>query len=102
MTATDSSPSLVLTQRANEIAAAERLIYETRTRRSQASTRRAAAVLPLGVPSSFQFYEPHPIVAARAQGAWLEDLDGNHYVDCNMGFGALLVGHGHPVLVEAL
>jgi glutamate-1-semialdehyde 2,1-aminomutase len=54
------------------------------------------------VPSSLQFYDPHPIVAAKAQASWLEDVDGNRYVDFNMGFGALMAGHCHPLLKQAV
>jgi glutamate-1-semialdehyde 2,1-aminomutase len=89
-------------QRAREITEVERARYLERTRRSQQATDRARLVLPLGVPSSFQAYEPHPLVAARAQGSWLEDVDGNQYVDFNMGFGALFAGHVHPLLRRAV
>ena len=54
------------------------------------------------MPSSFQAYDPHPIVAKRAQGSWLEDVDGNHYIDFNMGFGALFAGHCHPKVRAAI
>jgi glutamate-1-semialdehyde 2,1-aminomutase len=54
------------------------------------------------VPSSFQSYDPHPIVAARAQDSWLEDVDGNRYLDFNMGYGALFAGHCHPLVREAI
>ncbi len=91
-----------LTRRAEEMTATEMVEYTARTKKSQAATARAKQVLPMGVPSSFQFYDPHPVVAARAQGSWLEDVDGNHYVDFNMGYGALLAGHAHPVLVAAV
>jgi glutamate-1-semialdehyde 2,1-aminomutase len=91
-----------LVQRAREITAVERARYLERTRRSQQATDRARLVLPLGVASSFQAYEPHPIVAARAQGSWLEDVDGHRYVDFNMGFGALFAGHVHPLLRRAV
>ncbi len=91
-----------LAARAVEITAAEMEVYSQRTVKSQAATARAKKVMPLGVPSSFQFYDPHPVVAARAQGSWLEDVDGNRYVDFNMGYGALFAGHCHPRLVEAV
>ncbi len=91
-----------LVSRAREIVAAESETYRARTLRSQESSARAKKVLPLGVPSSFQYYDPHPIVAARAQGSWLEDVDGNHYVDFNMGYGALMCGHAHPVVKAAV
>jgi glutamate-1-semialdehyde 2,1-aminomutase len=56
----------------------------------------------MGVPSSFQAYDPHPIVVRRAQDAWMEDVDGNRYVDFDMGFGALFAGHCHPLVREAI
>jgi glutamate-1-semialdehyde 2,1-aminomutase len=90
---------VTLIQRAKEITAAELERYSTRTKRSQEINVRAKKSLPMGVPSSFQFYDPHPVVAARAKGSWLEDVDGNHYVDFNMGYGALFTGHLHPVVV---
>ncbi len=102
MSTTDSVPATGLAQRARRIKAAETESYLLRTRRSQAATARAKRSLPLGVSSSFQAYEPHPIVAARAKASWLEDVDGNHYVDFNMGFGALFVGHLHPLVVAAV
>jgi glutamate-1-semialdehyde 2,1-aminomutase len=91
-----------LTKRAKEITETELSRYNERTKRSQAATARARESLPLGVPSSFQAYDPHPVVAARAQGSWLEDVDGNRYVDLNMGFGALFAGHVHPLLRQAV
>jgi glutamate-1-semialdehyde 2,1-aminomutase len=56
----------------------------------------------MGVPSSFQAYDPHPIVVRRAQQAWMEDVDGNRYIDFDMGFGALFSGHCHPLVREAV
>ena len=91
-----------LAAKARRITERESALYETRTTSSSEHTARAAKVLPMGVPSSFQFYDPHPVVAAQAQGSWLEDVDGNHYIDFNMGYGALLAGHCHPVLKQAI
>lgn len=91
-----------LTTRANEITQTELATYEERTQESSRHTARAGKVMPMGVPSSFQYYDPHPVVATSAQGAWLEDVDGNHYVDFNMGYGALLAGHCHPILKKAI
>ena len=101
MSTTDSyAPELAA--RAREITEVEKASYVARTPRSQAATQRARRSLPLGVPSSFQAYDPHPVVAKRAQAAWLEDVDGNHYVDFNMGFGALFAGHCHPKVRAAI
>ncbi|GAA6525575.1 aspartate aminotransferase family protein [Intrasporangium sp. DVR] len=62
--------------------------------------RRASTSLPLGVTSSFQHWEPYPISVASARGAWLTDVDGHRLLDLSMGFGAMLVGHLNPVVVE--
>ena len=68
MSTTDSyAPELAA--RAREITEVEKASYEARTPRSQAATERARRSLPLGVPSSFQAYDPHPVVAKRAQAA---------------------------------
>ncbi len=91
-----------LVSRAREITTRELTTYVERTKGSQLATDRARKVMPLGVPSSFQAYDPHPIVVRRAQEAWMEDVDGNRYIDFDMGFGALFSGHAHPVVRDAI
>ena len=61
---------------------------------------RAAKSLPLGVTSSFQHWDPYPISIKSARGAWLTDMDDRQLLDLSMGFGAMLVGHLNPVIVE--
>jgi glutamate-1-semialdehyde 2,1-aminomutase len=102
MTATESVEYRQLAERARAITQRELNVYMQRTAASQASSVRARKVLPLGVPSSFQAYDPHPIVVRRAQEAWMEDVDGNRYVDFDMGFGALFAGHCHPAVRSAV
>lgn len=63
---------------------------------------RATDALPLGVPSSFQHWDPYPIAVESAKGAWLTDVDGRQLLDLSMGFGAMLVGHLNPVVVDAV
>lgn len=41
----------------------------------------------------------YPPVMAKGEGAWIEDVDGNRYLDCCMSWGALLHGHAHPAVV---
>ncbi len=91
-----------LVQRAEAIADRERARYAERTTGSQAATARARKVMPAGVPSSFQAYEPHPIVVRHASGARMVDVDGHEYVDYDMGFGALFAGHMHPAVRAAV
>ena len=91
-----------LAARAKQITARELQRYADRTTASQAANARARRVLPLGVPSSFQAYDPYPIVVRRSEGAFMEDVDGHRYVDFDMGFGALFAGHGHPLVRAAV
>ncbi|MFF5470563.1 ornithine--oxo-acid transaminase [Streptomyces achromogenes] len=46
-------------------------------------------------------YHPLPVVVARAEGSWVEDVEGNRYLDMLAGYSALNFGHRHPALVEA-
>jgi glutamate-1-semialdehyde 2,1-aminomutase len=56
---------------------------------------RAMAVTPGGVNTARRKIDP-PLCVRRAQGAYLEDLDGNRYVDYHAAYGAILLGHCHP------
>jgi glutamate-1-semialdehyde 2,1-aminomutase len=102
MFSTDSSVRADLSRRARELVGEELVTYAARTIRSQQLTDRARRSLPAGVASSFQAYDPHPVVAASAAAGHLIDVDGNRYLDLNMGFGALFAGHVHPIVREAV
>jgi diaminobutyrate-2-oxoglutarate transaminase len=43
-----------------------------------------------------------PIAIKRASGSYVEDLDGNVYIDFLTGAGVLALGHNHPEVVEAV
>jgi 4-aminobutyrate aminotransferase/(S)-3-amino-2-methylpropionate transaminase len=43
-----------------------------------------------------------PFIIAKAQGAWIEDVDGNRFLDLTGGWGCLNVGHAHPKVVKAV
>jgi glutamate-1-semialdehyde 2,1-aminomutase len=91
-----------LVARATEITARERAVYSKRTKRSQIATERARKVMPAGAPSSFQAYEPWPVVVKHAAGSRMIDVDDNEYVDYDMGFGALFAGHMNPAVRRAV
>ncbi|MCE3035688.1 ornithine--oxo-acid transaminase [Streptomyces sp. CMSTAAHL-2] len=46
-------------------------------------------------------YHPLPVVVARAEGTWVEDVEGRRYLDMLSGYSALNFGHRHPALIEA-
>lgn len=76
--------------------------YMERTAKSRAAQRAAREFLPLGVSSNFRAVDPNPVFIETAVGTGLTDLDGNRYLDFSMAFGALLVGHAHPQIVQAV
>ncbi|MCS7117143.1 MAG: glutamate-1-semialdehyde 2,1-aminomutase, partial [Nitrososphaerota archaeon] len=64
--------------------------------------QRAKKLIPGGVNSPVRAYEPYPFFVKRAEGSKIYDVDGNSYVDYVMGYGALLLGHSPPKLVQRL
>ncbi|MEH7096737.1 ornithine--oxo-acid transaminase [Neobacillus vireti] len=47
-------------------------------------------------------YHPLPIVISSAEGVWVEDPEGNKYMDMLSAYSALNQGHRHPKIVQAL
>src|SRR5881398_668917 len=88
--------------RVNALMQRERARLRERTARSGEYFARAAAVMPAGVPSSFQRNDPWPTYLERGRGSRVWDVDGNEYVDFHNGFGVMCVSHGHPAIVRAV
>jgi glutamate-1-semialdehyde 2,1-aminomutase len=85
-----------------DLGAREEAAYRQRTPGSAKLYERARGSLPLGVASSFQAYDPHPLFMTDARGSRITDVDGNEYIDFDMAFGVLAAGHSHPILAEVL
>src|ERR1700694_2929949 len=64
--------------------------YEKRTPKPAAAHKRALERIPLGVASNYRHYEPYPIFVKDGKGSRIHDVDGNEYIDHNLGFGALV------------
>lgn len=65
------------------------------------STRTSDDLIRAEGPVLAHNYHPLPVVVARAEGAWVEDVEGRRYLDMLAGYSALNFGHRHPALVEA-
>jgi glutamate-1-semialdehyde 2,1-aminomutase len=76
--------------------------YMERTRKSRELHQEARKLLPRGVSSNFRVVDPNPIFIESAVGTTITDADGNKYCDFAMAFGANLVGHAHPRVVQAI
>ncbi|HUP72859.1 MAG TPA: glutamate-1-semialdehyde 2,1-aminomutase [Acidimicrobiales bacterium] len=66
---------------------------------------RAQRVIPGGVNSpvrAFRSVGGAPYFVARAQGPFVWDADGTKYIDYVQSYGASIVGHAHPKVIEAI
>jgi glutamate-1-semialdehyde 2,1-aminomutase len=67
--------------------------------------KRAQAVIPGGVDSpvrSFRSVGGTPYTVAKGYGAYVEDVEGKRYIDFVQSYGASLLGHAHPDVVNVL
>jgi glutamate-1-semialdehyde 2,1-aminomutase len=70
---------------------------------SRAAFERACRCIGGGVGSGLRAaMSPHPLFVREARGAYVWDLDGDRYVDYVMAWGPLVLGHGHPGVVDAV
>ena len=75
--------------------------YVDRHPRSAALYGEASRRLPSGVTHDARYQRPFPIYVDRASGSHKWDVDGHELIDYVMGHGSLLLGHSHPVVLEA-
>jgi glutamate-1-semialdehyde 2,1-aminomutase len=71
---------------------------------NQQMWNKASQVLPGGVCSSARINNGigHPFYISRAEGGKVYDLEGREYIDLCLSFGASLIGHAHPKVVEGI
>jgi glutamate-1-semialdehyde 2,1-aminomutase len=71
-----------------------------------AIARRALELIPGGVNSPVRAMRAvgldEPLFVRRGRGAWIEDVDGNRYVDWVQSWGPLIFGHADPETLEAV
>ncbi|MFD8299733.1 ornithine--oxo-acid transaminase [Streptomyces bauhiniae] len=66
-----------------------------------AHARTSADLIRAEEPVLAHNYHPLPVVVARAEGAWVGDVEGRRYLDMLAGYSALNFGHRHPALIQA-
>ncbi len=64
--------------------------------------RKAGQIFPDGVTHDSRHADPFPIYIDRAEGSKKWGVDGREFIDYWAGHGALLLGHGHPAIVNAV
>jgi glutamate-1-semialdehyde 2,1-aminomutase len=77
----------------------------TDTSRNESLFERAQRVIPGGVNSpvrAFRAVGGTPRFIARAEGAYMWDAEGRRYIDYIGSWGPMILGHGHPAVLEAV
>ena len=62
----------------------------------------AVEIFPGGVTHDTRYAQPFPLYMTHGLGPRKWDVDGNEYIDYVSGHGALLLGHSHPAIAEAV
>ncbi len=73
--------------------------------KSAAALQQAEKVLVGGVNSpvrAFASVGGQPLFISHASGPFITDVDGNEYIDMVLSYGPMILGHGHPVVKEAV
>ncbi len=76
--------------------------YPAAQSRSSEFHQRGKSVIPDGVSRSTVIIRPHPIYVDHGEGAWITDVDGNRYLDCNNNFTSIILGHADPEIENAV
>ena len=64
---------------------------------------KAAAVIARDAASvSPSYTRDYPLVIERGRGVWVDDVDGNRFLDCTAGIAVASTGHSHPAVVRAI
>ncbi|HEA21130.1 hypothetical protein LCGC14_1033510 [marine sediment metagenome] len=71
--------------------------------RSAMLLERSCKVLAGGVSSEFRkFNHPHALFYDHAEGVYINDVDGNQYLDFTLSQGPMIVGHSHPHVLRRI
>ncbi|MGE8206787.1 aspartate aminotransferase family protein [Heyndrickxia sp. NPDC080065] len=77
------------------------ILFE-KTKTSAKLFEKACEVIPGGVTANIKYFAPHPLVMEKGKGSKLFDVDGNEYIDYLLCYGALILGHGHQKILDAV
>lgn len=76
--------------------------YVKRTPLSNAIFAKARQFQPAGVSYSMRYFRPYPFFVKKARGAKVIDIDGNKYTDYWLTHFAMILGHAHPSVLQAI
>jgi glutamate-1-semialdehyde 2,1-aminomutase len=77
-------------------------VYRQTTPASRALHERAARVMPGGTTRTTTYFDPYPLYVVRGEGCRIWDADGTERIDVLGNYTAMILGHAHPKVVEAI
>ena len=77
-------------------------IYRRSTPASHALHEKAMAAMPGGTTRTTTYFDPYPLYIDRGEGCHVWDVDGVERLDMLGNYTAMILGHAHPKVVEAI
>jgi len=76
--------------------------YRQTTPGSRALHDKAVRVMPGGTTRTTTYFDPYPLFIDRGEGCFVWDVDGSERIDMIGNYTAMILGHAHPKVVEAI
>jgi len=76
--------------------------YKAKTPTSKKHFEVAQKWLPGGGTRNIAYFYPYPFFITKGEGCFLEDVDGNRYIDILNNMTVLMHGHAHPKIIEKM
>src|SRR5438309_11857243 len=76
--------------------------YRRTTPASRALHEKAVRVMPGGTTRTTTYFDPYPLFIDRGEGCLIWDADGTERIDMIGNYTAMILGHAHPKVVEAI
>ncbi len=77
-------------------------VYRRTTPESRALHGRAVKAMPGGTTRTTTYFDPYPLYIDRGEGCRIWDADGAERIDMLGNYSAMILGHAHPKVVEAI
>jgi glutamate-1-semialdehyde 2,1-aminomutase len=77
-------------------------IYRRTTAASRALHEKAVKVMPGGTTRTTTYFDPYPLYIDRGEGCRIWDADGAERIDMIGNYTAMMLGHAHPKVVDAI
>ncbi len=85
-----------------DLTAREEKQLEEQSPKSYEMFLRAIKHMPMGVASTYHARDPYPVYYTHGKGPHIWTVDGQEIADFHNGYGCMVQGHAHPLIVEAI